>query len=93
MIAEAVDEVAELTKSSKWAADQWYDFARVYAVASWNIADKKKEYADRAMELLQQAVKAGWKDAAHMKKDPDLVALKDRDDFKKLIADVEAKNK
>jgi serine/threonine protein kinase/tetratricopeptide (TPR) repeat protein len=89
-VAEAVAEVAELTQSSKWNAGQWYDFACVYAVASGKIADKKQEYADRAMELLRKAVQAGWKDAAHMAKDSDLDPLRDREDFKKLMAELQA---
>jgi hypothetical protein len=43
------------------------------------------------MELLQQAVKAGWKDAAHMAKDTDLDPLRERDDFKKLLTELEKK--
>ena len=57
MVAEAVAEVAELTKTAVWSVGQWYDFACVYSVASGKIADKRTEYADRAMELLQKAVK------------------------------------
>jgi serine/threonine protein kinase/tetratricopeptide (TPR) repeat protein len=91
--AEAVAEVAELTKASRWSADQWYNFACVYAVASTRVADKKQEYADRAMELLRQAVKAGYKNAAHMKKDTDLDALRDGEEFKKLLAELEARAK
>jgi serine/threonine protein kinase/tetratricopeptide (TPR) repeat protein len=93
LFSEAVVEVAELIKSSNWSFGQLYDFACVYSVASSKIADKKKNYADRAMELLQRAVKAGWKDAAHMKKDADLEVLRERDDFKKLIAELETKKK
>ncbi len=37
------------------------------------------------MELLHKAVKAGYKDAAHMGKDSDLDVLHGRDDFKKLL--------
>jgi tetratricopeptide (TPR) repeat protein len=87
--AEAVAEVAELTKMGTWNAGQWYDFACVYALASGKVADKKQEYADRAMQLLHQAVKAGWKDAAHMKKDTDLDSLRQREDFKKLMQALE----
>src|SRR5262249_4979913 len=54
-VAEAVAEVEELTNAWKWSAAQWYNFACVYAVASGKVADKKPEYADRAMELLRQA--------------------------------------
>jgi tetratricopeptide (TPR) repeat protein/tRNA A-37 threonylcarbamoyl transferase component Bud32 len=84
-VAEAVVEVAELTKTPNWNAGQWYDFACVYAVASGKIADKKQEYADRAMEMLHRAVKAGYKDAAHMARDTDLDPLRGRDDFKRLL--------
>ena len=43
------------------------------------------EQADQAMAWLKQAVAAGYKDVAHMKKDKDLDPLRDRDDFKKLL--------
>jgi len=91
MVAEAAAEVAELTKSSSWDAGRWYDFACVFAVASDKIADKKQEYSNRALVLLQTSVKAGYQDAAHMKKDTDLDPLRDRGDFQKLLAELEAK--
>ncbi len=71
----------------------YYDFARLYAVLSGQETDKKQEYANRAMELLRKAADAGWKDAAHMQKDPDLDPLRKRADFQKLLADLEAKLK
>jgi eukaryotic-like serine/threonine-protein kinase len=92
MVAEAVAEVEELSKDANSKADQWYDFACVFSVASGKIADKKKEYADRAMELLQKAVKSGYKDAVHMAKDTDLDSLRGREDFKKLMAELEKKS-
>jgi hypothetical protein len=46
LVAEAVAEVAGLTKSSDWNPGQWYNFACVYAVASGKLSDKKQEYAD-----------------------------------------------
>jgi serine/threonine protein kinase/tetratricopeptide (TPR) repeat protein len=46
--------------------------------------------ADRAMAWLKQAVAAGYKDAAHLKEDKDLDALRDREDFRKLLADLQA---
>lgn len=92
-VAGAVAEVEELTKASKCSADEWYNFACFYAVASGKVADKKQEYADRAMELLQKAVATGWRNAAHMAKDTDLDALRDRADFQKLTAALEAKSK
>jgi serine/threonine protein kinase/tetratricopeptide (TPR) repeat protein len=50
-------------------------------------------YGDAAMKLLHEAVSKGYKDAAHMKKDTDLDPLRQREDFKKLVADLEGKGK
>jgi hypothetical protein len=46
--------------------------------------------ADRAMAWLNQAVAAGFKNAAHMKEDKDLDALRGRADFKKIAAELES---
>jgi tetratricopeptide (TPR) repeat protein/tRNA A-37 threonylcarbamoyl transferase component Bud32 len=92
-LEEAIAESDELTKSSSWDAGMWYNFACVYALASGKVADKKREYANRAMDLLQKAVKAGWTEAAHMKQDHDLDSLRNREDFKKLLADLEKLSK
>ena len=46
--------------------------------------------ADRAMEWLKQAVAAGYNNFAHMKQDKDLDILHEREDFKKLMARLEA---
>ena len=88
-VAEAMAEVAELTKSPNWNADQWYNFACAYAVASGKLADRKQEYADAAMELLHQAVRSGWRNASHMKTDASLDPIREREDFKKLLAGLE----
>ena len=85
LLAEAMAEIAELTKNSASDAGQLYGFACVYSIASGKSADHKQEYADCAMVLLQQAVQAGWNDAAHMAKDTDLDPIHGRDDFKKLV--------
>jgi serine/threonine protein kinase/Flp pilus assembly protein TadD len=88
-VAEAVAEIAELTKSSAWSAGQWYDFACVYALACAKSAARKQEYADRAMELLRRAVQAGWRNAAHMRQDTDLDPLWGRDDFQQLLRELD----
>ena len=41
------------------------------------------------MSWLKQAVAAGYKDADHMKDHKDLDALRDREDFKTLLATVQ----
>jgi hypothetical protein len=91
-VTEAVAEIAELIKSANWNAGQWYDFACVYSVASGKLADKNKEYADRAMDLLRKAVNGGFNDAAHMAKDTDLDSLRGREDYKKLIEELTKKS-
>lgn len=53
--------------------------------------EAKRRYADQAMEALSKAVHEGWQDVSWMKKDPDLDALRGRPDFRKLLADLEAK--
>jgi hypothetical protein len=41
------------------------------------------------MAWLKQAVGAGYKGVANLKKDTDLDLLRSRDDFKKLVAELE----
>jgi hypothetical protein len=56
------------------------------------LADKeeaREKLAARAVELLKQAVARGYKNAAHMRQDPDLDRLRQRDDFQKLLAELE----
>ncbi|MCY3018606.1 MAG: tetratricopeptide repeat protein [Planctomycetota bacterium] len=47
--------------------------------------------AEKAMAWLKQAVGAGYNNAAHMAKDADLDALRQREDFEKLAAELEAR--
>lgn len=81
----------ELANSSTWAAQQWYDIACVYALASAKDTAKREQYAARAIELLRRAVAKGYQDADHLAKDTDLDPLRGREDFRKLVADVLAK--
>ncbi|HEX3314775.1 MAG TPA: serine/threonine-protein kinase, partial [Gemmataceae bacterium] len=82
---EAIAEVSELARSSNWSPGEWYNFACVYSVASAKVADKKQEYAKRAIELLRRAVKAGFDDAALLKRDADLDPLRDHAEFGALV--------
>jgi tetratricopeptide (TPR) repeat protein len=84
-VAEAIAEVAELRKSTKVLATQWYYFARIYVVASDKDAGKKQEYVDNAMRMLRYAVQAGYKDSAYIEKDKTLEVLRQREDYKKLL--------
>jgi tetratricopeptide (TPR) repeat protein len=60
--------------------------------AKANVPDAAKlaqDDADKAMAWLTKAVAVGMKDANHIKKDTDLDFLRNRDDFKKLMAELE----
>jgi hypothetical protein len=78
-----------------------YDAACIRAVTAATIraadetglaAKEADAEADRAMAWLKQAVAAGWNDVAHMKQDTDLDSLRERDDFKSVMRDLEAKH-
>ncbi|HMC90417.1 MAG TPA: tetratricopeptide repeat protein, partial [Gemmataceae bacterium] len=77
-----------------------YDAACYRAVAaavigatdkSEGAAQKVEAEAARAMTWLKQAIAAGFDDVAHMKQDKDLDALRGREDFKKVVADLDEK--
>ena len=77
-----------------------YNAARMYAVNAGFLLEKNKsddaaKYAsvdaDRAMACLNEAVVLGFMDADRIKNDPDLIVLRGREDFQKLIAELEKK--
>jgi hypothetical protein len=53
-------------------------------------AQAKEKRAERAVELLRLAVHKGFSDAGHLKRHADLDVLRGRDDFRKLLAELEA---
>ena len=53
--------------------------------------DLAKSYGDRAVESLRQAIAKGYKDAGQIKKDKDLDPLRQRDDFRKVVAELAPK--
>jgi tetratricopeptide (TPR) repeat protein len=84
-------------------ADSLYNAACYRAVAATVIMQEKasiadatrlaNEQAERAMTWLKQSVAAGYSNGAHLAKDEDLDVLRGREDFKKLLAEVAAKQK
>jgi hypothetical protein len=48
-------------------------------------------FADRSVAALRDAIDAGWAVRDELK-EPDFDALRGRDDFRKLVAEVEAKS-
>jgi serine/threonine protein kinase/tetratricopeptide (TPR) repeat protein len=69
-----------------------YDIACVHALMIPKSGDARKQ-ADLAMDWLRRALAAGYRNVDHMKKDTDLAALRDRDDFTKLLTELEAARK
>jgi eukaryotic-like serine/threonine-protein kinase len=88
-----------LEKHNPTDAGSLYDAACYRAVTASLQAKAKepdaarlaKEDADKAMAWLTKAVAAGWTNAAHMRKDTDLDFLRQREDFKGLLAELEEK--
>jgi tetratricopeptide (TPR) repeat protein len=96
----AVETADKMKERAGDKADQLYNAACAYALcagaAKKPVADAggpahpgSDKLPDEAMAVLKQAVTKGYKDVAHMKQDKDLDALRDRPDFKKLLAELE----
>jgi eukaryotic-like serine/threonine-protein kinase len=87
-------------KLNRTDADSLYQAAHMRAVTAAVLRGADSESAlqengaaaeaDRAMAWLKQALAAGYKDVARLKRNSDFDALRDRDDFKKLMAELEA---
>jgi tetratricopeptide (TPR) repeat protein len=86
---------ADLLADNARGAGDLYNAACGYAlcVPLADTPQTRDRYAVRAIELLSRAITGGFKDVAQLKKDGDLDALRPRDDFKKLVADLEAATK
>jgi uncharacterized protein (TIGR02996 family) len=102
--AAAAETARKLVEGAFEIQNNRYDAARIFsrcvplAEKDTKLSEAKREglfrtYADEAMDFLGQAIVEGYIDAGHMKKDTDLDPIRKREDFKKLIAELEAKQK
>jgi hypothetical protein len=90
--ARAFAEANALASAVVVTGGACYDLARVCAIAAAFVKDDprlREQYTNRAVELLRQAVDKGFKDAARLKQDKDLETLRNREDFKKLLVELE----
>jgi eukaryotic-like serine/threonine-protein kinase len=91
----AIDEglalVDELKLNPNKDAELWYQCARVVSFASGKQLERRNEFADRAMNLLGNAVQSGYNKVSQLKSDSDFDSIRDRDDFEKLLSKLEAK--
>jgi serine/threonine-protein kinase len=98
--ADAAESVAKLRDLDPRNPENLYQAARCYGLCLAAVRQQKREqalvqvaYAESAMESLRKAVEHGYKDLAQIKLNKDLDPLRDRDDFKALLAQLEAKGK
>jgi tetratricopeptide (TPR) repeat protein/serine/threonine protein kinase len=94
--AEALADAAALTRDPATPGHLLYDAGCVYslAAAAAKEAKQRQAYAGQALTLLRRAQSAGFfKDRAkveYLKKDTDLDPLRQREDFREFVAELEA---
>jgi eukaryotic-like serine/threonine-protein kinase len=81
--------IAKLGPHHHYTLDSMYNIACCQAIYVPKAPDPAKQGA-LAVESLQKAVAAGFKAIGQINTDDDLNSLRDREDFKKLVADLEA---
>jgi tetratricopeptide (TPR) repeat protein len=102
--ARAAADLKEIAKIQGLAPDDCYNLACLNALCSAAAGKDQKlpaaqrtklaeDYAHEALRLLRDAIARGYQDVAHLKKDPDFDALRAREDFQKLVRELEAKVK
>jgi hypothetical protein len=96
-LAAAVESAVQIKERAGVNPDLLYDAACAYALCAGATRQAKsaeagtpgfEKLSQEAMALLKQAVAKGYKDAAHMKQDKDLGALREQADFQKLLTEL-----
>ncbi|HVJ83507.1 MAG TPA: tetratricopeptide repeat protein, partial [Planctomycetia bacterium] len=91
--ARAAEDARSIAGSAAATAEELVDAARLFAQCS-SLVDKggaaAKEYADVAVGTLRSAVRKGFRDAAELNSVPELEPVRGRDDFRKLLVEIEA---
>jgi tetratricopeptide (TPR) repeat protein len=90
-VSEGLNSIEALLADKPADPMEWYNHGCAFAAACVVESDKKETHGKRAVELLRKAADLGFRDATHWKLDKDLDPLRGRDDFKKLLAELEAK--
>jgi serine/threonine protein kinase/tetratricopeptide (TPR) repeat protein len=100
--AEAVAGAEALAEQPDLTSGHLYDLCCTYSQCS-AAADRdgklsaaerarlKVRYANRAIDFLRRAIAASWQNPEQLKSDPDIDPLRARADFRKLLAELEAK--
>jgi tetratricopeptide (TPR) repeat protein len=101
MLAEAQKSADKLRELAAADAGNLYNAACCYGIclktlgklAPPDCAAMTEALRRQALDALQAAIAAGWNDAAHIAKDPDLAPLRDLPEFQELLKSMEAKPK
>jgi hypothetical protein len=91
----AASEAEDLAASKMITVSALYDCACVISLCSSGIkddAEKKKQYADKAIKILDRAIASGYANMENLKSDDDLIAIRDREDFKSMLSSLEKKS-
>jgi eukaryotic-like serine/threonine-protein kinase len=89
--AKAVAEANALAEATGVAGNTLYDMACVCALSAGAVKEQAKlqeRYGARAVDLLRQAIAKGFRNVQQINKDSDLDAVRRREDFKQLIAEL-----
>lgn len=81
----AMIEVERLAQLENRNPKHWISFAKLYAIASEKLPDKKSQYGDQAVALIKKGIDLGFTDMAGLKADPELDTLKNRSEFSEIV--------
>jgi tetratricopeptide (TPR) repeat protein len=93
---EALKEADELTRAGKPGLDVLFNGAAVFGIAVEAVKSdppRTEACAKRAIELLRQAVEAGFDDAAFLQKDPDFAPVRQRPEYLQIVEELENRAK
>ena len=100
---EAAADLARAEELAK-SPQQYFDVARMYSFAAGaagavktppvpdNAAAYREAWGSQALACLEQAISAGWKDAARLEQERDLETIRSRPEFQKLLETVQRGN-
>ena len=87
--AEVLRAARELAALPRGNSSDLYNVACALAITvSLTPGEQRQALATEAVQALKQAIAAGWNDAGLASRDPDLASLRDRDDYRRLVAEL-----
>jgi tetratricopeptide (TPR) repeat protein len=92
----ATADAQAVAESKSAGTKDLYNAACVYALSVRLAADdvtRSQAYAEHAVALLHRAIAKGYKNLGQLKKDADLNALRSREDFQRLLRELEDEKK